>query len=169
MYVKLALFTASLIKEPKIVKSDKTLPSNEANKKLRLIFKKELKLFGYTVAAVIAVFTERPSAIIFVAHIIKEHVYSIGAGFLQSFIERLHRLVVVGSIKTKLFEIFHLRIGASKPWKGGRRREERRRRRRIKERKRGGGEEKVEREMKGLKGEKLQSCMFSSYLQLCIL
>ena len=32
-----------------------------------------------------------------------------------------------------------------------------------------GGEEKVEREMKGLKGEKLQSCMFSSYLQLCTL
>ena len=54
------------------------------------------------------------------AHVIKEHVYSIGAGFLQSFIERLHGLVVVGSIKTKLFKIFHLRISASKPWGGGR-------------------------------------------------
>ena len=54
------------------------------------------------------------------AHVIKEHVYSIRACFLQSFIERLHGLVVVGSIKTKLFKIFHLRIGASKPWGGGR-------------------------------------------------
>ena len=53
------------------------------------------------------------------AHVVKEHVYSIGACFLQSFIERLHGFVVVGSIKTKLFKIFHLCISASKPWRGG--------------------------------------------------
>ena len=67
---------------------------------------------------VIVVFTERPSCSIF-AHVIKEHVYSIGASFLQSFIERLHGFVVIGSIKTKLFKIFHLCISAGKPWGGG--------------------------------------------------
>ena len=52
-------------------------------------------------------------------HIVKEHVYSFGTGLLQCRIQRLYGLVVVGSIKPKLFHVLHFCITSSKPWEGG--------------------------------------------------
>ena len=48
-------------------------------------------------------------------HIIEEHVDSVGAGLLQCLIQRLNRLVVIGCIKAKLFQVLHLGVTASKP------------------------------------------------------
>ena len=49
-------------------------------------------------------------------HIVKEHVYSFGTGLLQCRIQRLYGLVVVGSVKPKLFQVLHFCVTSSKPW-----------------------------------------------------
>ena len=48
------------------------------------------------------------------AHIIKEHVDTIGAGLLDGCIQRRDCLVIVGSIKPNALEILHFLVTTSK-------------------------------------------------------